>query len=617
MTGAEAALTADTTSVPVWAPRFVAPAGKLDDGLVFEAMALIDKSPLMANIDTWTAADSGGPGGRPQTFPTRTLLVAMMLCGVTDQPMLATTFRDVLFRQISPAMGHTLGVPKPPGPDDHNGWDNTYRNIRTRLHGLLELMDPSPLPKNRRLDAATFDALVELRRASLTEEQWAERGDRLTWFINEILEMGISTLPRDVRRAWKGSSAVDDTHIPAFARPDRREKRTKKGLTPALIRSSSDPDAGWYSRDKRDTRDGGTDPRIAEWSLDACLVVSGSDDPSEPAAIPTLVLGMAPLRKPGTRIGQSAILALADMARRGHPAYLLAGDRAYTQCKPEDFQLPAAALGYDLVLDYKIDQLGLQGTHQGMILVDGSFYCPAMPEALINATKDFRDGKIDEATHRARIAERQRLAIRAKSQPDADGHFRVMCPAAGPAPQVRCQLKPASEGGNGKVRTRIAVTAVLATHPPKICTQGSITLPPDAGAKYRQLFAHETDEWHGAYATLRPWIEGMNGFIKDGAHEAIDDPERRRIRGIAAQSVLVAFQLFAANIRKVNEFLAAKAAGAKKIRKLPSRRKTKSLGSWAPANASSSIASLTATATLTVGLHGSLSTSDPDPPLIA
>jgi len=314
--GAEAALATDTATVPAASPRFVAPKGKLDDGLVFDAIGLIDRSPLVATIDTWRDADRAGPGGRPQTFPTRALLVAMVLCGVTDQPMLATRFCDVLFRQISPAIRHALGVPKPPGPGDHNGWDNTYRNVRTRFHALLELMDPSPLPKNRRLDAVDFDALVELRRASRTDEQWAERGDRLTWFINQILEMSISTLPREVRRAWKGSAAVDGTHIPVFARPERRERRKTKGKTPALIRSSSDPDAGWYSRDKRDAKDGNTDPKVTVWAMEASLVVSGSDDPSEPSAMPTLVLGMAPLHKPGTRIGQNAMRALADIARR-------------------------------------------------------------------------------------------------------------------------------------------------------------------------------------------------------------------------------------------------------------------------------------------------------------
>jgi len=88
-----------------------------------------------------------------------------------------------------------------------------------------------------------------------------------------------------------------------------------------------------------------------------------------------------------------------------------------TRVQEEDRQLPARALDYPLVLDYKIDQLGLQGTYEGMILVDWWFYCPAMPETLINATKDFREGKIDKATHRARIAERECLAIRTRANP--------------------------------------------------------------------------------------------------------------------------------------------------------------------------------------------------------
>jgi hypothetical protein len=91
----------------------------------------------------------------------------------------------------------------------------------------------------------------------------------------------------------------------------------------------------------------------------------------------------------------------------------------------------------------------------------------------------------------------------------------------------------------------------------------------------------------------------MNGFVKDGAHEALDDPERRRIRGVAAQSLLVAFKLFAANVRKIRQLLMEVAATAKKIRTLPRRRTTRPLADFAPAG--------TAETPSTTG--------DPDPPL--
>ena len=240
-----------------------------------------------------------------------------------------------------------------------------------------------------------------------------------------------------------------------------------------------------------------------------------------------------------------------------------------------------------------------------MIQVDGTWYCPGMPDSLINATKEFRKGMIDEATHRARIEERRRYQIRTKGLPDADGHVRMRCPASQPVAMVRCPNKPASEGGDGKVRLRIPVTDALALHPPKICSQQSVTLPPEAGAKFAQELPHESPEWHAAYATLRNSVEGMNGFIKDGAHEAVDDPERRRIRGLAAQSVLLSFQLFAANLRKIEEFLKARAKPSKeKIRELPSRRTTKSLTTWAPV-------------TGVLAAPADATSDDPDPPLTA
>jgi hypothetical protein len=226
-----------------------------------------------------------------------------------------------------------------------------------------------------------------------------------------------------------------------------------------------------------------------------------------------------------------------------------------------------------------------------------------MPHSLITATVDFRKGLIDETTHRARIEERRAHEIRTKARPDAGGHTRRRCPAAKPGPVVRCELKPSSEGQAAKAKVRIPVTDVLRHHAPKICTQESVTLPLEAGAKYVQALPHGTTEWQAVYATLRNSVEGMNGFIKDGAREAIDDPERRRIRGVAPQSVFVAFLLCAANLRKVDEYLTKMAAEASKIRKLPARRRTKSLVTWAPE-------------TVATAAPGE-ATGDPDPPLTA
>jgi hypothetical protein len=203
------------------------------------------------------------------------------------------------------------------------------------------------------------------------------------------------------------------------ARPSRRERRTKKGVQPKTLRYSSDADADWYHRDKQEGPDRDPEAKLSIWGYYACLVVSGSDDPEQHSTTPTLVMGMAPLRKLSTRPGESAVVALTSIGSRGHPAHYLAGDRAYTQCKPEHFQLPARALGYKVVLDHKKDQLGRQCSFAGMLLVDGSWYSPGMPESLIDTTLEFQKGLIDEATWATRIEERRSYQMRPKANPDA------------------------------------------------------------------------------------------------------------------------------------------------------------------------------------------------------
>jgi len=76
----------------------------------------------------------------------------------------------------------------------------------------------------------------------------------------------------------------------------------------------------------------------------------------------------------------------------------------------------------------------------------------------------------------------------------------------------------------------------------------------------------------------------MNGYVKDGAHEALADPTRRRIRGVAAQSVFAALLLFAANLRKIDSFLTEEAViDAGGMRRIRRRRKGRPLRDWHPA----------------------------------
>jgi hypothetical protein len=75
------------------------------------------------------------------------------------------------------------------------------------------------------------------------------------------------------------------------------------------------------------------------------------------------------------------------------------------------------------------------------------------------------------------------------------------------------------------------------------------------------------------YATARNTIEGFNGFIKDGVHEALADPMRRRMRGRAAQHLLTALLVMAANVRKIRAFMEGlKATPKEKQRKARCRQ---------------------------------------------
>jgi hypothetical protein len=470
------------------------------------------------------------------------VLTALLCLALDDRPLFLTEVTRVLFCQLPPASRQLLSVPGTATTE--RAFKAAYRRVRYCFHQILKVADPSPLPKNRRL---TEDEL-RARTKPITPVQAAAARGRLEALVNALLEASVSVLTEDESAALGGGTGLDATPVPLFSRgPSKRA-----GLC------ASDPDGGWYVRegDHRDREDDkGKPPRKICWALEATIAVTARP-PGAPPATPNLATGMA-MTRPGEDPGGTGARVLASVAARGHKTGWLGYDRAYTAALPERFHLPARALGYRPVMDYRADQLGIQANTGGAILVEGTWYCPALPEPLITATAGLRDHLITHELYDQQIAARACYQLKRKDGPDADGYQRVSCPATGGHPGLICPLRRAS------LTPRDGRPKILQPpqEPPKICRQTAITIAPGVGARYRQDLPYGSPAWHARYATLRNTIEGLNGYAKDTAHEALAAPARRRVRGIAAQSLFTALLLMAANIRKIRAWRALTASG--------------------------------------------------------
>ena len=520
----------------------------VSDGTVSFAAGLIDRSGKAPVIEAALAHRTG----RRRPLPVRAVLAALVCLALDDRPLFLTEATRLLFCRLPPASRRLLGVTGTAATQQ--AFLAAYRRVRYCFRAILETMDPSPLPKNRRLSEQDLKART---RQMASAEVKAAR-DRLEAFINSLLEASISVLTEQERAAFDGSAGLDATPVPLFSRgPSRRA-----GLC------ASDPDGGWYVRegDHREREDDkGKLLRKIAWALEATIATTARPPATGPAC-PNLATGLA-LARPGEDPGGTGARVLASVAARGHKTGWLGYDRAYTQALPGRFHLPVRALGYSPVMDYRDDQLGIQASSGGALLVEGSWYCPALPEPLITATARLRDHAITRELYDQQITARASYQLKRKDGPDADGYQRLSCPALGGHPRLMCPLRQAS------LSPRDGRPKVLQPpdEPPRLCRQTAITIAPGAGARYRQDLPYGTPAWHARYATLRNTIEGLNGYAKDPAHHALAQPGRRRVRGIAACSLFTALLLMAANIRKIRAWRAltasATAATARRARR--------------------------------------------------
>ena len=431
------------------------PGSAPDEDTVTFAAELIDRSGKAPVLEAALAHRTG----RPRPLPVRAVLTALLYLALDDRPLFLTEVTRLLFCQLTPVSRRLLGVPGTATTE--RGFKAAYRRVRYCFHAIVSTADPSALPKNRRL---TYDEL-QARTKPMAPGQAAAARDRLEALVNALLEASVSVLSEDERAAFGGGTALDATPVPLFSRGP--SKRT--GL------SASDPDGGWYVRegDHREREDDKGKPlRKLAWALEATIAVTARP-PGAPPAHPNLAIGLA-MTRPGEDPGGTGARVLASVAARGHEPGWLGYDRAYTAALPGRFHLPARALGYSPVMDYRADQLGIQANSQGALLVEGAWYCPALPEPLIAATASLRDHLITRELYDQQIAARARYQLKRKDGPDADGYQRLSCPAAGghpgltvpAAPGIAVTTRRAAQGAPAAARTTPAVPADRDHHRP-------------------------------------------------------------------------------------------------------------------------------------------------------
>ncbi|MEU1401623.1 hypothetical protein ABZ471_04525 [Streptomyces sp. NPDC005728] len=130
------------------------------------------------------------------------------------------------------------------------------------------------------------------------------------------------------------------------------------------------------------------------------------------------------------------------------------------------------------------------GTH-GAILVEGWWYCPSMPQPLVNATIDLHADRIDRETWGRLIAARRGYRLMPKENADGEGCQRMMCPAE--AGKAQCPIKPRTMGRG--IHLPLVGPEPSPVGPLKVCRRRTITISPETGAKHWQALEQGGPEW--------------------------------------------------------------------------------------------------------------------------
>lgn len=516
---------------------------RIDDRLIQGVCDWVDGSGVLDLIAEGRADNktTRQPGGAPAAYADArdriivVLVVVLLMEG--DAPQLIELQRAVTGR-LSPEAKRIIGLPV----DDKASDDAVYSRMRRAWDRVTDTFDMAPGRLGKTRPTRTE---VEAVIAARDPERCARNAERGRRFLNLVLEASVRLTPEEDLAEWKGNVTLDAT----VARARGRGHRTKVRLPDDSMNSDFDAE---YHQNHDGSKTHGFDVHIA---------LTAQNSPYEQPKHPILAIA-ATLDQPSRRVGANAVACVQSIVERGYPAGDLTIDKGYSgNCKAEDFHLPVMALGYGLISEPKHprNENPIQFTHNGANYIDGAWYSPSMPEALVWARVHYADKMITEDVFRARCEARRAYLFTRK-----DGNA-FSCPAQGANATIKCVHKdffePKHQPRDGSKRpiARNAPEAPL----PACLRKVSTSMPEDNPkvAKYAQSLHYGSAEHNDTYRLHRSTMEGWNGFTKDDNHESLGATRNRRRRGMVNHLFVVALSLAVTNMRKIKAFLAAKARG--------------------------------------------------------
>lgn len=529
------------------------------------AIRIVERSGVLPQLKKWDQGRRKSNAGAKPIIPLSAVLVLFLLnvqmgFGITYHQLARTLDLRCTREQFT-----LLGIRDAPG--DHDDW---YQRIWSASARMLSLIDPYPAPRDRILNAEQYAQLLERQKTPEAVEKSTRNLQRIDWVCNQLIVASVHMLPADIWARYKGNLVIDATRGRIAGRPNPTND--------ALYRTNPDPLSRRYRREENHDGHGA---KTDEPAYELETGVMGWNTPGANTQFPSLITAVS-FHNPGELSGH-AVKLIKLHQKLGFHRIIVIADRAYNGEAIENFHVPARKLGCELVVDYKVNELGAKGYYQDLIMLDGNWHVNWIPDNLIAATAELAKlsaelGKAKETIRiaaarkkpatKAQLAEleaaksaiaeepltravlRQRVANRAsyrmvpKGLPDSDGFQRFSYPTG------VGDLTKAGAASKGKSIT----IPMLIPEEESTARKRRKTQP----IKFLQKLPYGTKEWHEAYG-VRSLVESSNNLIKLASAEDIGNPKKRSGRGYAFHYLAMTLASVSSNIRRIVTFFEAEA----------------------------------------------------------